>query len=150
MGLKKQQAASKELLYSFWDIQRHLMRLVKKTADKYDLSVPEYTILIMMQHQAMTQKEVREKTYLPKSTLSQAIDRLVQSGLLHRQHVEGNRREIQLSISQKGKDLIQMLHTEKDGVHQIFFHSVDSLTNKQMQDILHVHRLMLTHFKEGK
>lgn len=148
MKYEIQSDSSKELFYSFWEIQRYFMKLVKKTADKYDLSVPEYTILVMMHHQKMTQKDVREKTYLPKSTLSHAIDKLVQSELLHREQVEGNRREIQLSISQKGREFIQKLHLERNGVHQSFYHAIESLTDKQMQELLHIHKQIITYVEK--
>ncbi|MDQ7862397.1 winged helix DNA-binding protein [Peribacillus frigoritolerans] len=49
-----------------------------------------------------SQKNVGRKHFFQKSTLSQAVDGLVRGGMLHREHVEGNRREIQLSITDKG------------------------------------------------
>ena len=138
-----------ELMHSFWNIQKNLMRFVQKTAADNDLSVPQYTILMMLIHQdVISQKAVQEKTFLPKSTLSQAIDGLVQSGLLDRQQVEGNRREMQLSICQKGKDLIDKIHLQKDGLHQLFHHAVESLTDRQFQDLLHSHNQIASYFEE--
>src|SRR4051794_21705421 len=102
---------SVQLLRSFWNVQKNIMRFVQKTAAENGLTVPQYSILMTITlYKETSQKNVGEKTFLPKSTLSQAVDGLVRGGLLHREPVEGNRREIQLSITDKGENLLKTIH----------------------------------------
>ena len=72
------------------------------------LSIPQYSVLMTIApRKGMTQKQIGEVLQIPKSTLSQAVDGLVQTGWIHRQSVEDNRREMQLSLSEKGKTLLK-------------------------------------------
>ncbi|MFK2826191.1 MarR family transcriptional regulator [Bacillus sp. B190/17] len=129
-----------QLLRSFSNVQKNMMRFIQKTAADNDLSVPQYTILMAIaSHKKMTQKSVGEKTLLPKSTLSQAVDGLVQAGWLNRQQVEGNRREIELTISEQGEAFVKMMHAQEGGIHQVFQSAVELLTDKQYEELLDVH-----------
>jgi DNA-binding MarR family transcriptional regulator len=131
---------STELLRSFLNVQKNLMRFVHKTAVENGLSIPQYSILMTIApHKEMTQKYLGEKTFLPKSTLSQAIDGLVQAGWLNRQQVEGNRREMQLTISEKGEALVKTIYLHEGGVHEVFQSAVETLTERQYEETLEVH-----------
>ncbi|WP_342742428.1 MarR family winged helix-turn-helix transcriptional regulator [Paenisporosarcina indica] len=122
-----------------------MMRFVQKSALENGLSVPQYTIMMtIIHHKEMTQKVVGEKTFLPKSTLSQAVDGLVREGLLDRQQVEGNRREILLSLNEKGMERIKMIHLQEGGIHQIFHSVVESLTESQVEELLGTHHQITT------
>src|SRR5699024_5151702 len=98
------------LTQSFWQLQKAIMTQVKQTAVDNDLSVPQFTILLMMQQKGqMPQKKLQARTHFPKSTLSHAIDGLVQDGILERTHVKGNRREMDLSLSERGIALFDQI-----------------------------------------
>ncbi|KAB7704088.1 MarR family transcriptional regulator [Bacillus aerolatus] len=142
MGSENQKLMrSTQLLRSFWNVQKNLMRFVQKTAVENDLSVPQYSILMTIApHKEMLQKSLGEKTFLPKSTLSQAVDGLVQAGWLNRQQVEGNRREMQLSLSEKGEAFIKTIHLQEGSIHQVFRSAVESLTEKQCDELLETHQ----------
>lgn len=131
---------STQLLRSFWNVQKNIMRFVQKSAVENGLSIPQYSILMaIILHSEMTQKSVGEKTFLPKSTLSQAVDGLVREGLLNRQQVEGNRREVLLSLSEKGVATIKAIHLHEGGIHQKFQLVIESLNEKQYEDLLETH-----------
>lgn len=140
---------SVQLLRSFWNVQKNLVRFVQKTAVENDLTVPQYTLLVAIApNKEVTQKSLGEKTFLPKSTLSQAVDGLVQAGLLNRQPVEGNRREIQLSLSEQGESLLKKIHLQAGGIHQIFGSAIESLTDQQYKDLLEAHLQISTYLEE--
>lgn len=140
---------SLKLMQSFWSMQKNVMRYVQKTATENGLSVTQYNILMMlMHHKEIPQKSLQEKTYLPKSTLSQAINGLVDSGYLVRQQMEGNRREIELSISLKGKELIENINSQKNSVNQLCQNAVASLTDKQFNDVIDIQQQIAANFKE--
>lgn len=136
------------LLRSFADVQKTMLRFVQKSAAENGLSIPQYTILMtVIMENEMTQKNVGEKTFLPKSTLSQSVDGLVREGLLNRQQVEGNRREVLLSLNEKGLERIKAIHAQKGGIHQIFQGAVESLTDKQYEDVIRTHLHIKNHME---
>src|SRR5699024_11272667 len=81
------------LTQSFWQLQKAIMTQVKQTAVDNDLSVPQFTILLMMQQKGqMPQKKLQDQKNFPKITLSHAIDSSVQHGMLERTHVQDKTR----------------------------------------------------------
>ncbi|MDN4522920.1 MarR family winged helix-turn-helix transcriptional regulator [Fictibacillus fluitans] len=139
---------SVQLLRSFWNVQKNVMRIVQRTAADNGLSVPQYTILTsMILHEELTQKTLGEKTFFPKSTLSQSVDALVREDLLHRQPVEDNRREIQLSITEKGKKLLKTIHEQENGIHQAFREAVQDLEDEQFHNLLNTHLHIAQHLE---
>lgn len=134
-----------QLLRSFSGVQRNMMRFLQQSAVENGLSIPQYTILMtIISQKEMTQKMVGEKTFLPKSTLSQAVDGLVREGLLDRQQVEGNRREMMLSLNEEGIKRIKTIHLQEGGIHQIFNSVVKSLSNSQFDELLETHHQIIS------
>jgi DNA-binding MarR family transcriptional regulator len=147
---EKQVMRSVQLLRSFWNVQKNIMRFVQKTAAENGLTVPQYSILMTITlYKETTQKIVGEKTFLPKSTLSQAVDGLVRAGMLRREHVEGNRREIQLSITDQGKNLLRTIHFHEGSIHQVFQTAIEKLSEEQFEELLETH-LQITNFLEAQ
>lgn len=140
---------SLQLMQSFWNMQKSIMRHVQRKASENGLSVTQYNILMMLtHHNEIPQKALQEKTYLPKSTLSQAINGLVDSGYLVRQQIEGNRREIELSICEKGKDLINKIDSEENNFHQLCEDAIESLTDEQFANIINIQQNIASNFEE--
>ncbi|MGY0691905.1 MarR family winged helix-turn-helix transcriptional regulator [Virgibacillus sp. FSP13] len=138
------------LMQSFWRLHRLIMQQVKQTAATHDLSLPQFTILVTMTHyHQIAQKRLQVLTNFPKSTLSHAIDGLVQAGLLNRTFAKDNRREMDLSLSTEGKALIASIKEQKDGVPSRFQKAVDSFSAEEFNQLLTIHRHLATHFEEG-
>lgn len=138
------------LMQSFWKLEKSIMRQVKATAADNDLSVPQFAIIIMMRNKdKMAQKKLQARTHYPKSTLSYAIEGLVQAELLTRTHVEGNRREMDLSLSEQGEALLDNIITQETGVHTKFRNAVDSFTEDQFNDLINMHQHITKYFDGG-
>lgn len=132
------------LLHSFLNVNKNLAWLVSRTAVNNGLTVPQFSVLIMIApHRKMTQKVIGEKTFMPKSTLSQAVDGLVKAELIQRRPVEGNRRELELTLSEKGEALIAELSQQDGSVAMLFKNACDTLSEKQYQDLLELHTLIV-------
>ncbi len=130
-----------ELLQSFYHVQKNIMRYVQKAAVESGLTVPQYTILTTVaQYAKMSQKKVGEVTFFPKSTLSQAVDGLVRANYLSRAQMEGNRREIQLMITDEGVEFLKSVHNREDGLFKIFQSAIQTLSEKQYEGLLEAHR----------
>jgi DNA-binding MarR family transcriptional regulator len=138
-----------QLLRSFSRVNNTMMRFVQKTAADNGLSVTQYTILVTIAPvKEMTQKAIGEKTFLPKSTLSQAVDGLVQAGFLRRQQVEDNRREILLSLSSQGESMLREIQQQEGSIHQLTGRAVETLTEEQFAGLLQVHKQIADFFDE--
>ncbi|MEH7384403.1 MarR family transcriptional regulator [Bacillus sp. JJ1521] len=139
------------LMRSFYEVQKNMMHIFQRTAVENGISIPQYTILLTIYpKKEMTQKSVGDKTFLPKSTLSQGVDGLVQVGLLDRKQLENNRREMLLSLTEKGESFIKKIHFQEGSVHQVFREVVDALTDKQYENLLETHQQIVNHIKEQK
>lgn len=139
------------LMQSFWQLEKSIMWQVKQTAVDNDLSVPQFAIMIMMRKkQQMAQKKLQAQTHYPKSTLSYAIEGLVQAELLTRTHVEGNRREMDLSLSEQGEFLLNKMIIQETGVHAKFKNAVDSFTEEQFNDLIDMHQHIIQYFDGGE
>lgn len=135
-----EQMKAVRLLRSFWEVNKNMMRLIQQTAVENGLTVPQYTVLVVVtQHIEIVQKNVGELTFLPKSTLSQAVEGLVQLELIERKQVEGNRREMLLSVTEKGLDFLKSIHKQKGGIHQVFHFAIEEMTDNQYEELLNVH-----------
>ncbi|MDX8342554.1 MarR family winged helix-turn-helix transcriptional regulator [Rossellomorea sp. YZS02] len=140
---------AQQLLRSFSRVNKTMMRFVQKTAADNDLSVPQYTILVTIAPvKEMTQKEVGEKTFLPKSTLSQAVEGLVQAGYLERQQVEDNRREMLLSLSHEGETMLKGIHKQEGSIHQLTAGAVGTLSEEEFAGLLRAHEQIADFFDE--
>lgn len=136
----------------FGNMHRKLMTLVQTTATNNNLSMSQYFVLMSISHQVkITQKQLGDESRLPKSTLSQAIEGLVSEGILIRQHVKGSRRDIQLVLTQKGKNFVQDIYEQPDGVQQIFQKSVETLSEDQFSDFMRTYEHIMSNLDiEGR
>lgn len=140
-----------QLMLSFVDVQKNMVCFIQKSAMENGLSVPQYSILMtIICCNEMTQKNIGEKTFLPKSTLSQAVDGLVKEGYLDRRQVECNRRETMLSLSEKGQALVNRLHLQEDGLHQVFKAASEQFTEQQIEELIHSHQKISRYLTETK
>jgi DNA-binding MarR family transcriptional regulator len=83
------------------------MRDFRKFMDMTGLSFSQINILMRMLHRGSTNvSEVGEQLGVTNAAASQAVDRLVQLGLIERAEDPADRRAKQLSLTQKGRELI--------------------------------------------
>lgn len=138
-----------QLMLSFAGVQKNMVRFIQKSATEKGLSIPQYSILMtIFRCNEMTQKNVGEKTFLPKSTLSQALDGLVKEGYLHRRQAQCDRREMLLSLSETGQALVNELHLQEDGLHQVFKAASEQFTDQQIDELIQAHRKISTYLIE--
>lgn len=131
------------LLYSFFNIHKNLVRLAKETAASNGLTMPQFSVLMMIApHKKMTQKILGERMFMPKSTLSQAVESLVKAGFIRRRPVEGNRRELELILSDEGEAFFNDLLSQEDGVAKCFSRACHALSEQQYRQLLEAHEVL--------
>lgn len=151
MSLEKDASIrSEKLLHSFWHVNHCIRRIVQRTALENELTIPQYALLITLApFEEMTQKQLGKATFFPKSTLSQAVEGLVQAELIQRNPVEDNRREMLLTLSDKGQLLYNKIQSQESSVIKAFELATDSLSEKQYDDLLTSQRQIITLLEEA-
>ena len=128
---------SSQLFRSIWRINQSIRIFAQKTALDNDLSIPQYALLMMLApKKEITQKEIGQIMKFPKSTLSQAVDGLVQANLIMRHPVKDNRREMQLILTDNGKKLYEKIREQDGSIHQVLEEAIDSLSDNQFEEML--------------
>lgn len=137
MHYENESMRSGELFRIIWRVNFSMRRIVQRTALANNLTVPQYALLMTLApHEEMTQKELGQVMQFPKSTLSQAVDGLVQAELIDRHPVKENRREMQLLITEKGKMLSTRMKKQEGGINDAFESAIDTLSAKQYKELL--------------
>lgn len=101
---KVKQAA--EVVQSFMMISKTLAKYTQQNADRLGLTLQQLGILnTIYSSPLITLKQVTEKLLIPKSTASVTVEELVNLGLVERKSSEEDRREINLILTDKGKEI---------------------------------------------
>lgn len=138
-----------QLMHSFWHMQKSIIEQTQKIADVYGLSATQYNVLMILNHfKVIPQKRLQKEAFLPKSTLSQSINRLVDLNYIKREQIQTNRREIELSITDEGEALISKINTESNSIEKRCQDAVNSLTHTQLQDIITIQQQIATYFED--
>lgn len=128
---------STEIIRSFGRVNNSMRKTFQRTALDNELSLPQLVLLMTIAPKGeITQKQLGKETQFPKSTLSQAVDGLVQTELITRHPVEENRREMKLTLSNKGKALYEKTRKQEGSAHQVFESAIKSLTENQCDELL--------------
>ena len=104
------------------------MRGWGRFAKSVGLSMPQFGLLMQMHHKgACGMSDVSERFEITPAAASQLVDKLVQSGLIQRVEDPHDRRAKLLSLTDKGRDLIQQGIEER-------YRWVDELSGKLTAD----------------
>lgn len=102
--LKVKQAA--EVVQSFMMISKTLAKYTQQNADRLGLTLQQLGVLnTIYSSPLITLKQITEKLLIPKSTASVSVEELVNLGLVERKSSEEDRREINLILTDKGKEI---------------------------------------------
>jgi MarR family transcriptional regulator, organic hydroperoxide resistance regulator len=89
---------------------RDWMRFVKSTG----LSMPQFSILMMLHYrQTGSISEISERQAISAGAASQLVERLVQAGFIERKEDSQDRRAKVLSLTDKGRELIEAGSVER-------------------------------------
>ncbi len=93
------------LITEFYDkMSSWEMSVVKETG--YSLA-QIHTLEVLGSHGAMRMKELANRLSITTGTLTVQVEKLVQAGLIERQSIEGDRRSIQVTLTDEGKAVFQ-------------------------------------------
>lgn len=98
----------KQTLRQFVDMAVHYsMRASAHFTKAMALSMPQFSLLMQLHYRGVCgMSEVSERFEITPAAASQLVDKLVQSGLIHREEDPNDRRAKSLNLTSKGKELI--------------------------------------------
>ena len=130
-----------QVLRSFWRIQRNFGRWGQASIKNSNLSMPQFLILqAMFPAQVISQKSLGERLLFPKSTLSTSVDGLVTLGFLKRSIPEENRREVELELTEAGREQMLLMHNDPKGVYQKMMGVLSQLSEESIHTLLELHQ----------
>jgi MarR family transcriptional regulator, organic hydroperoxide resistance regulator len=143
---KMKQAA--EVVHSFTRVSQMLMKFTQQNAAALGLTVAQMGILNTISLKpGITLKEVTEKLLLPKSSVSVAVDDLVNSGLVERRSSAGDRREINLSATEQGMKLFKKSCASPLS-YIAMSHALERIPEADIQSLLRLHGELLSHLAQ--
>jgi len=83
--------------------------VMQKELKRFDITNSQYNVLRILRGQKgrpMNAFAIQERMIYPNSNVTRILDKLVEKELVHRQHCENNRRMIDVSISEKGLEVL--------------------------------------------
>jgi DNA-binding MarR family transcriptional regulator len=110
------------------------MRDFRKFMDETDLSFSQINILMRLVHgRIIGVSEIGEQLGVTNAAASQAVERLVQLGLIERTEDPGDRRAKRLALTQKGRALIEQgIEVRSQWVETL----TDALTSEEQSMII--------------
>ena len=108
------QKALRQSVETFWDTfvpfwQRIRAHIRQVAAEPFDISVEQFHILRYIRHGKHSVSELAEARNLSRPAVSQAVETLVQKGLVTRATDVQDRRHIQLALTEAGNTLLDAI-----------------------------------------
>lgn len=104
-----------------------------------------HTLLELDKHDHVSLKDLSERLYLDKSTLSRIVEGLVNLGLVNREIPKNNRRTILIMLTKQGASVCKKINT---GNNLFFQRVLESLSKEQLQVFLDSFKIIVTSMTE--
>jgi DNA-binding MarR family transcriptional regulator len=137
-NFKVKQAA--EVVQSFMKISKILAKFTQQNAERLGLTLQQLGVLnTIYSYPSITLKEIIDKLMIPKSTASTSVDDLVNLGLVERKVSEGDRRQINLILTGKGKELSKKsMQTPASYIAMIS--ALEKISTEDIQTLIRIHK----------
>ena len=132
-----------ELVQSFMSVSKILTKFTAINAESLGLTILQMGILnTINSHPYMTLKEITNKLSIPKSTVSVNVDTLVNLKLIERKTNEENRREINLTILPKGKE-VSIKSSQNAFSYKAMLSALEAFTEDEINFLINTHGKLL-------
>ncbi|MFC7394204.1 MarR family winged helix-turn-helix transcriptional regulator [Scopulibacillus cellulosilyticus] len=137
-----------EVVQSFVSLNKAILKFTQNNASSLGLTVQQMDILNWICfHSKSTLKAVSEQLDIPKSTVSVNVDGLVGLGLVEREQSTENRREVNLKVTAKGKDISQK-SIKNASSYKTIATVLEKFSKEDIESLLHIHNSLLLSLKE--
>lgn len=129
-----------EVVQSFMMISKTLAKYTQQNAENLGLTLQQLGILNTIYFSpSITLKEITEKLLIPKSTASVGVEELVNLGLVERKSSEEDRREINLILTDKGKEISKKsIQTPSSYIAMIS--ALEKISKEDADTLLRIHK----------
>ena len=132
-----------EVVQSFLGINKVLIQFTQKNAASFGLTIQQMSILNLIYiRPGMTFKSITEQLSIPKSTVSMNVDRMEELELVERKQSIEDRRELNLTITLKGKEIAQK-SIENASSYRAMAAVLEGLTEDEIQLLLRMNNHLL-------
>jgi DNA-binding MarR family transcriptional regulator len=104
-------------------------------------------IILLLEEGPLSMGEICDQLMISKAQMTQLIDKLVELEIVERKTVDGDRRKIQISVSETGKDLLEKHWKNLDNSVMNFMSGLTEKDLKALSDALVVVREILSRLK---
>ncbi|MQR84764.1 MarR family transcriptional regulator [Bacillus megaterium] len=137
-----------EIVQSFISVNKAIIKFTQDNASSLGLTVQQMGILNWISsNPGSTLKAVTEQLDIPKSTVSVSIDGLVNLGLVEREQSKENRREVNLKVTIKGRDISQK-SIKNASSYKAVASALEKFSKEDIDSLLHMHKSLLSSLKE--
>jgi DNA-binding MarR family transcriptional regulator len=117
MNAPKTEELSQAAIDRFWEVIPPLWNLVRENvrsiaSEQFDISVEQFHILRHIRRGVTSVSDLAEAKGISRPAISQAVDLLVEKGLISRQQEKGDRRFVKLALTPAGDDLMAQIFKE--------------------------------------
>ena len=112
------QKATINLIYTFnWMNER-----IKSMLDQYDITPQQFNILRILRGagKPISTLQIRQRMLDKMSDTSRIVDRLIKKGLVRKVVCEGDRRLVDVTISEGGLELLDRIDAHQDDMDSVF------------------------------
>ncbi|CYU29833.1 MarR family winged helix-turn-helix transcriptional regulator [Streptococcus suis] len=121
---------SKQLCYSFYQVNKLFNQFYMKNLKEFDLTYTQYLVLVVLWEKApLTLKELGEKLDLASNTLTPLLKRLEEKGYIQRSIPLGDKRQLLIQLTEDGQKLQAILEDKLLSC----FRQLDGLTIEKKQ-----------------
>ncbi|HRC74050.1 MAG TPA: MarR family transcriptional regulator [Kouleothrix sp.] len=106
-----------------WLGQRQFMQLLAHA--RFDLTIPQYHTLLHLNycHGECKMSDLARATHQSAASLTGVVDRLLEKRLVERGRPEGDRRQVVVSVTERGRELLRAIeHTRRDELRAALEH----------------------------
>ena len=115
----------------FWHILRAHIR--KVSVEQFNIAVEQFHILRHIRQGEGSVSELAEAKHISRAAISQAVDVLVNKGLITRTRSTQDRRQVQLELTQQGNALLEAIF---DNTRQWMIHKLAPLSEAELQTLI--------------
>ena len=119
----------------FKAINERTLRLLADTHESLGISAPEFGIMVILsEHDDISSRDINKTTGMDKATITRALDRLIDKGLISRTKSKTDSRLIKLKLTAKGKRTFSQIEEnalawEREFVRGVKINELNSLLN---------------------
>jgi len=127
-------SAHAQAFFRIIEISQIVEASIKKVLKEYQLTHGQYNILRILRGakgEAITAKNIKERMILNHPDITRLVDRLLQKGLVERVKNPFNKREVNISLVNKGIELLSILDPLMKKAGFDFFENVISNTEAE-------------------